>query len=340
MMENDDQSKENKELTAAVKPVFLFSLPRSGSTLLQRLLGAHEEVATVSEPWILLPLLYTLRGEGVYAEYNYQLATIAIQDFCETLSDGREDYSAAIREFALSLYGNAAGEGSRYFLDKTPRYHLVVDEIISTFPEAKFIFLWRNPLAVVASTIETWARGEWNLYRHKVDLFTGLQNLTYASQQYEDVSCTVRYEDLVDKPENELGRIFKYLDLSFDPQILTELEGLKLEGRMGDRPDAAGYSHVRREYVDKWQGTLANPVRKGWCRSYLRWIGEERLSLMGYSLSEIRYQLDSVPSSLHFTGSDIVRSSYGIAYELLEPAIFKRKLHAALSDWRHVHAHR
>ena len=38
----------------AMRPLFL-SLPRSGSTLLQRILGSHDAVATSPEPWLLLP---------------------------------------------------------------------------------------------------------------------------------------------------------------------------------------------------------------------------------------------------------------------------------------------
>ena len=42
--------------------VFLLSLPRSGSTLLQRLLAAHPQVHTVAEPWLML-----LSGAGLLA---------------------------------------------------------------------------------------------------------------------------------------------------------------------------------------------------------------------------------------------------------------------------------
>ena len=36
-------------------PIFLFSLPRSGSTLLQRVLMSHKDIASVAEPWLMLP---------------------------------------------------------------------------------------------------------------------------------------------------------------------------------------------------------------------------------------------------------------------------------------------
>ena len=40
-----------------VKPVFIFSLPRSGSTLLQRVLTGHSEISSFAEPHFLLPLV-------------------------------------------------------------------------------------------------------------------------------------------------------------------------------------------------------------------------------------------------------------------------------------------
>src|SRR5665213_3086127 len=56
-----------------VRPIFIFSISRSGSTLLQRVLAAHPEVATVSEPWLLLPFVYSMRTEGVIADYVHPL---------------------------------------------------------------------------------------------------------------------------------------------------------------------------------------------------------------------------------------------------------------------------
>ena len=67
------------------EPIFIFSITRSGSTLLQRVLAAYDDVATVSEPWVLIPQVYALRRRGVVAEYTHPLMVDAIEDFCETL---------------------------------------------------------------------------------------------------------------------------------------------------------------------------------------------------------------------------------------------------------------
>jgi hypothetical protein len=63
--------------------IFVFSLPRTGSTLLQRIIATQPDVATASEPWILIPYLYTLRENGVYAEYGHRMMVRAVEDFCE-----------------------------------------------------------------------------------------------------------------------------------------------------------------------------------------------------------------------------------------------------------------
>lgn len=314
-------------MSAGSQPIFLFSLPRSGSTLLQRLLAVHDDIATVAEPWLLMPQLYAFRIHGLHAEYNHSWVVHALEDFCDTLPAGREDYDAAMREFVLTLYRKASPGNPRYFLDKTPRYHLVVEEILSLFAsDGKFIVLWRNPLAVVASIMETFAAGRWNLYRYNVDLYKGLENLIRTYEKHNARICAVRYEDLIVHPEQELGRILAYLELSFEPSVLQRFDQVRFSGRMGDQSwSAANYRRLSQEPLEKWKGTLASPVRKAWCRYYLRWIGDVRLKSMGYELDSLLSELDSTPTSLRTAGSDVVRSGYGLVHPLLESTILKEK---------------
>ena len=57
-------------MSESVQPIFLFSLPRSVSTLLQRILAKHTAIDTAAEPWVLLPLTSALRSEGIYTSYD------------------------------------------------------------------------------------------------------------------------------------------------------------------------------------------------------------------------------------------------------------------------------
>ena len=343
---SSDQSHQNTpalegaaNVSARPTPLFLLSLPRSGSTLTQRVLAAHGAIATASEPWILLPYLYTLREYGIYAEYNHRALVQAVEDFCEVLPGGRQSYIAEIREFALRLYGRASPKGTRYFLDKTPRYHLISDEIFATFPEAKYLFLWRNPLAVVASIMETWADGKWNLYRYKVDLFDGIENLIETYERHRGQVHAMRYEDIVTKPEETMGEVFRYLGLSFDRSILELFSSIEFNGRKGDRSGTKKYAGMSSEPLEGWKRTLNNPIRKAWCRSYLRWIGRDRLEVMGYDLDRLIAELNLLPVSCRRVGSDMGRGCWGIIRDLLEPKILEQKL-SKLPSWHRIHVHK
>ena len=320
-------------------PLFLLSLPRSGSTLAQRILAAHEAIATASEPWILLPYLYTLRDRGAYAEYNHRVLVRAVEDFCDVLPHGREDYIREIRELTLRLYRKASPAGTHYFLDKTPRYHLVSDEIVALFPDAGYLLLWRNPLAVVASLIETWAGGKWNLYRFKVDLFDGIESLFRTYERHEDKVHAVRYEALISRPEETWTDVFRYLGLPFDGSILSRFAKVELAGRWGDQAGTRRYAGVSSEPLERWKRVLNNPVRKTWCRRYLRWIGRERLAVMGYDLDALTAELDALPTSYRRVGSDVGRGCWGLLRDVSEPHILWHKIQK-LPEWNRIHVHR
>src|SRR5690606_36361791 len=100
------------------KLLFIVCQPRSGSTLTQKLLSNNPMVDTVSEPWLLLPLLSMYRPELVNAKYNYQVASQAFFDYLKK-KDLSEDVRHAIKEVILALDW-VRGE-SKYIIDTTPR---------------------------------------------------------------------------------------------------------------------------------------------------------------------------------------------------------------------------
>jgi hypothetical protein len=291
-------------------PIFLLSLPRSGSTLVQRVLAGHEEIATASEPWIMLPQVYALREHGAYSEYGQTPASRAIREFAERLPRGGADYDAELRSFALGLYAKA-GNGSRtYFLDKTPRYHFIANDLFRIFPDAKFVFLWRHPLAVVSSISETWGGGNWNLAQWRTDVCDGVANLVEAYLAHADRSFAVRYEDLVADPASAWTPLFDYLGVSFDPRTLKTFTSVRIDARMGDPTGSRLYQTLTTQPLTKWRGSIGNPFRKRWCRNYLEWIGPTRLDVMGYDLEALLRELDEAPNGLQGLGADLSKNGY------------------------------
>jgi hypothetical protein len=305
------------------RPLFLLSLPRSGSTLMQRVLATHPAVATAPEPWLALPQLYAMRGAGVYAEYGYGPSTRAIREFAEGLPGGRDAYDEELRSFLLRVYGRAAGTAA-YFLDKTPRYDLVAGELLSLFPDSRTIILWRNPLAVVSSIVETWAGGRWTFGRWNVDLHEGLDRLVTAAAEHAGHIHAVRFEELVEQPDVSWPAVFGYLQLAYDPTVLTTFAETRLDARMGDPSGSRAYDELSTEPLAKWRRTFGNAYRKAWGRRYLGWIGRERLAVMGYDLEQLLDELAAVPAGPRSLASDAWRGAYAAAVQTRRDRALRR----------------
>ncbi len=307
----------------SVTPLFIFSMPRAGSTLLQRMLTTRPQIASTAEPWVLLPQMYALRRNGVVAEYVHSPTYAAIQDFCGAMPDGLADYHRALRRFVLELYDRASPDGTRYFLDKTPRYSLVADQIVEVLPEAKFVFLWRHPLATAASMTETWGALRFHpLCVLRNDLRRGVDNLVRTSRALGERACCVRYEDLLTEPEATMRRLADYLDIDFAPEMIEGFSKVELTGAMGDPTGRKAYQQLSRAPLDKWRKTMANPVRRRWCLRYLDWLGAERLGHMGYDLDALRAEAATMPLSGRGLARDLVTMTTGSVREKARDILF------------------
>ncbi len=299
----------------SITPVFIFSLPRSGSTLLQRLLSLHKDIDTQAEPWLALPIFFALKDHGVSSIYGHNVLAKAVNGYVDSLPDGRADYYKCANKFLNDLYDRSSSKNAIYFIDKTPRYHLIVNELLLAFPDAKIIFLWRNPLAIASSMIKTWGKNEWNLYMFHVDLYSGINSLVDACVGHKN-KLSIKYEDLVASPEIEMKRVMEYLELEYDPDMIIGFKNAKTIDAPG-RGDPTGqykYDSVSAKSADTWKKNMANPFRKFWGGKYLNWIGKDRMSVMGYDMDTLKNELHEIPTNYQYLLSDIVRNVYGKIY--------------------------
>ena len=105
------------------KVLFVVGSPRSGSTLLARMVGSHSQIYGRPEPHLLTPLAHL----GYYAKvdkapYDALLAAESQRQFVADLPHGEQDYIDACRAYTDTLYHRmlATKPGKRFFLDKTP----------------------------------------------------------------------------------------------------------------------------------------------------------------------------------------------------------------------------
>lgn len=267
--------------------VFLISQPRSGSTLLQKVLGGHRRIRTVSEPWLMLNFCYSLKKEGIVSEYDRRTGYDAATKFIEDLPQGgREFYLTQLREFSLRLYASYTGEESNaLFLDKTPRYYFILNELLEIFPNAKIIILKRNPLSVLYSLIQSWTKNSWfRLSDFKHDLHEGFVNP--ESYRHDSRVLFVQYERLVAAPTVELQRICGYLGIPFEEGMLNY--GSNEEWPLGDQSQTLQSGGILSDQMDRWKQRDLSSQEWRVLVDYMNWIGEERMNLAGYDFKTIR----------------------------------------------------
>ena len=281
--------------TSKIAPIFIFSLPRSGSTLLQKIIASSNEVSTSSEPWILLPLLYSQKEEGTLSEYSHKKAVLALNDVKQRLLDNSKNFDDILVNFILSVYEGLSNPNSKYFLDKTPRYYLIIEEISNIFPNAKFIFLFRNPLAQFASKMNTHKGRFKTLYSAIVDIGKGPNLLVSGYKQLQEGSIKINYSELVNDSKLVIRRIENYLNIKIDESVLNNLSEIDIKGVMGDPTLMANKaSKISLTSIDKWKTVFNSPLRRKIATWYLETIDEEYYRALGISKAHIKRELKKV----------------------------------------------
>jgi hypothetical protein len=269
-------------------PVFIFSLPRSGSTLLQKVLMSHDDIASAAEPWIMLPHIYACKENGLLAEYSHKISSSAINEFISNLKNKQKDYLNALGLFIATLYENQCSHNEMYFLDKTPRYYNIIPEIAAIFPEAKFIFLFRNPVHVMSSMMQTWSGGDLKrMYAFERDLQQGPGLLSEGYKLLRNKSYAIQYEDYVTNPEKYTHEICDYLEISFDKTMLDVFVQQNTGGSINIGDSTGEQKFISNQSLSKWKNTFDTAFRKKLIYKYIKNIEKNVFETQGYDKKQI-----------------------------------------------------
>jgi len=265
---------------------FIFSQPRSGSTLLQRILASHPRIHSVSETWLLLPQICALQPRRILADYNHTIAQLALSDFIKELKRGRDDYNACLRDFFYNLYSRVLNEKDdiAYILEKTPRYYLIIPEIANIFPDAKFIFLFRNPLSVMSSIINTWHSGRLSFGMHYMDIFEAPKLLVEGFEKLGSRAIAVNFEKLIRTPHDVIQRILAYLELDHDSGVIDRYKHTSFR-RM--QPSENKYNSLDETRISDWERTLNTKFRARFARRYVERLGRSTFDKMGIDFDSL-----------------------------------------------------
>lgn len=304
-------------------PVFIFSLPRSGSTLLQRVLMTHKSITSLSEPWILLPQIYAYNKTASLSEYSSFSSQRGIANFIKNLPLENKDYEAELNKFMLNLYKKQCKNGELYFLDKTPRYYLIIDEIVRIFPNAKFIFLFRGPEKILSSMMTTWGSNGFKSFLTSYhDVTEGFEILSQAYEKYKSISVKVNYENFVANPEAELLSLMNYLELEFDINLINDFWNQDLKGQLGDPTGVKKYKSISQKSLDAWKENFNTIYRKKIAYKIVKEIDESSFLTQGYDKKDILNQIKELKSNLN-----IFRNFRDVFYYAISKVTRRYNLH-------------
>ena len=133
------------------KPVFIISMPRSGSTLLYNILGSAREPYTIrGESHMLLETIPGLHPQDRGWSSNRLTADDATPQVVAEMTE-------RFRQQMVDRDGKQpSAQESPILLEKTPKNILRVPFFAAAYPDARFIYLHRDPVETLSSMIEGW----------------------------------------------------------------------------------------------------------------------------------------------------------------------------------------
>src|SRR5690606_9523113 len=180
-------------------PVFILGQPRSGTTLLERILGGAPEVADAGE----------LRDFGYQARVLTGLPGSGMPDLALLQALESADLAELGRRYLAHTRWRAGGK--RYYTDKLPANFVWLGHIARALPQARFLHLVREPMDVCFSNLkELFA----NAYPHSYDQvemaghFCRYHRLmAHWRQAFPERVLDVEYQALVTDPEGQARRV-------------------------------------------------------------------------------------------------------------------------------------
>ena len=187
-------------------PIFVVGMPRTGTTLLERILGNHPQIRTCGE----------------LNDFRQQMQWANNQRLSLTVDPGIGDFVARMDPHIVGsryLIKTAwASENNAFFVDKHPMNFIWCAAILKAIPHAKILHLRRHPLDSCFSNLKELFAHKYYPYSYALDeLATHYRNYSRLMRHFHDIApgriLDVRYEDLASQPDVEARRVQAYLGL-------------------------------------------------------------------------------------------------------------------------------
>lgn len=202
-------------------PIFIVSMPRTGSTLIEQILHAHPSIAGGGECTVVVRAT-----ESIPARFGIE------RPYPDSLAELSKDDLSALAETMLTEYRQLAGRAERV-VDKNLLNYLNLGFLAMTLPRAKVIYCRRDPVDTCLSCYTEMLDPALHPYA------TDLSELGRTYRECERLMrhwidhlhfdfLEVEYEELVREPEPVSRRLIEFVGLPWDDRCLRPHEAKRM----------------------------------------------------------------------------------------------------------------
>ncbi|MEP1743586.1 MAG: sulfotransferase [Kangiellaceae bacterium] len=220
--------------------ILVLGMPRSGTTLIERVLASHSHIDTVGE------LNYF--NSGVFTEGNeLKLDECGKPNISVTK---REEFREVGREYLHTIA--KGGSNTMYYVDKSLTNYLYLGYILKSLPNSRVILMRRNKLDSCFSNYRQLFAQHTKKYDYSYNLeatinyqteFDDLMN--YWVQLFPDNIMTIQYEELVNDFKCQVNNVLEFCNVKFENNCLEFHKNR-------DSSSTASFAQVRQPVSDKF----------------------------------------------------------------------------------------
>lgn len=208
-IERATEADPDSESTRRQRPIFIVGLPRTGSTLTERILSSHSDVISL--------------GETRYFERALQSVFGSVSEAISQMPNCSPDQVTAVAAHFRNSAAFRLGD-CQFFIDKLPLNFMFAPAIARVFPEALFVYTGRRAEAACFSMFKQLFTGEYLFSYDLADIGAYyLEHERYRAQFAMDLGprwVEVSYERLVAQPETEIPMLLDQLRLPMEAACL------------------------------------------------------------------------------------------------------------------------
>ncbi len=277
--------------------IIVLGMPRSGTTLLRRILDGHPDICAPGETFLLRATSRFLESEEIAFGIDY-----GVLGGLKPLGFAEDDVLGRVRALAFGFYADLASRaGKRRWAAKTAVDSFYAGAVERLYAgHVQFVCVLRHGLDVVCSLKEFSDEvqgyiAELRPYLHRharpleafahawVDVTRALAGI---AERHPDSALALRYEDLIANPEATLSHLFDFLGQEWDPQLLQHALGKTEIAGLGDWKTYAA-RELKNDSIERWKRLPEETVAR------LSPIVNPTLLACGYEKIEARRQLSN-----------------------------------------------